>query len=841
MKKRFIIIFIISLAVSIKLQAAVEYGLHFKSHYHTAVERTGVSLNDGRPFHMKKDFTIDFQMMLRDEPDYGIILNVTTNDSQKIHLMLAAGSDEVNYPAIVMNEGIFPIQTQIRKEEWIPVSLHFHINENTLDLRYDQCDTTIIVPLKGTREITASLGLDKGFSQEVAPMNIRDVRITCDGHNIAFWKFNQHYGGVCYDNYNRLKATATNGIWLTDRHLEWDHIYTEKDDEHFDVTFNSRDCSFYIVKKDEVTTLIPGTEKKETSPIKGGFPALEYPEHVVFDTLSNRIFSYSLSTQLSSSLDLSTGEWDQKTHNSSEPRYYNHARAFNPADSCFYFFGGYGFYQYRNKLFRMDTRTGQVSEVNYEPRIPPRYSSAMAIVDNEIYIFGGRGNKHGKQELPSNYYYELWKISLEDGQASLVWENTDAQENMVMASSMSYEPSEKAFYGVSLTRGGILWKISAEKPEWIPISKAINNGSGYQDIDFSLYSAPEYDKMYLVMNKFLPDHSAHLDIFSIDTPLMDEAVLPFVEELPEEKSYIRIIIIILSALLVAGVAVMLYRLFTKRRNRAQAAKEEEPSAPFSSDYQTAGPFFDRSRAAVSLLGTFRVCDKEGNDITASFTPRLKHLFILLILHSEKSPQGVLMKNISEIIWPELEEEAARNNRNVTLRKLRVLLKNVGDIEIVTKNGFCRIEWPDDVFCDYKKALECIRQFNEKDAQSDSVLLEQVLELLLFGPLLSNTILDWLDDFKDAYSSLSIDMLRYLLKIYGNNQELTLRIIDIIFRHDPLSEKALAIKCSIFYSQGKKGLAKNAYDRFCREYQASLGEEYKTPLADLYKESDKYYF
>ena len=46
-------------------------------------------------------------------------------------------------------------------------------------------------------------------------------------------------------------------------------------------------------------------------------------------------------------------------------------------------------------------------------------------------------------------------------------------------------------------------------------------------------------------------------------------------------------------------------------------------------------FFDRSRSAISLLGTFNVRDKDGNDITGAFTPRLKSLLILLVLYTEK--------------------------------------------------------------------------------------------------------------------------------------------------------------------------------------------------------------
>ena len=246
-------------------------------------------------------------------------------------------------------------------------------------------------------------------------------------------------------------------------------------------------------------------------------------------------------------------------------------------------------------------------------------------------------------------------------------------------------------------------------------------------------------------------------------------------------------------------------------------------------------FFDRSRSAISLLGTFNVRDKDGNDITGAFTPRLKSLLVLLVLYTEKNKQGILTKKVTDILWSDKEEEAARNNRNVTLRKLRVLLEKVGDVEIISDMGFLCIRWGEGVFCDYRMALECIRQFKEKNEEhGDDKLLNQILEILLYGPLLSNTIVDWLDEFKDSYSSLSIDLLRNLLNVQRNNYDTVLRIADILFLHDPLSEEALVAKCSVLFAQGKKGIVKSVYDRFCKEYKDSLGEEYKVPLCNLYK-------
>ena len=101
-------------------------------------------------------------------------------------------------------------------------------------------------------------------------------------------------------------------------------------------------------------------------------------------------------------------------------------------------------------------------------------------------------------------------------------------------------------------------------------------------------------------------------------------------------------------------------------------------------------YFDRSRSAISLLGTFNVRDKEGNDITSNFTPRLKSLLVLLILYTEKNEKGILTRKMTEMLWSDKDEIAARNNRNVTLRKLRVLLEEVGDVEDVYKRQFTKL-------------------------------------------------------------------------------------------------------------------------------------------------------
>ena len=258
---------------------------------------------------------------------------------------------------------------------------------------------------------------------------------------------------------------------------------------------------------------------------------------------------------------------------------------------------------------------------------------------------------------------------------------------------------------------------------------------------------------------------------------------------------------------------------------------QEKRQDFETTLTRTADYYDRNRASISLFGCFNVRDKEGNDITSNFTPRLKHLLISLILYTEKNPQGILASKATEVLWPDKEETAARNNRNVNLRKLRVLLESIGDMEVVTVINFLRIKWGTSVFCDYHTLMTCTKQFEQEKSEE---LLNRILELLLYGPLLPNTVFDWLDDFKDAYSSHSIDLLKNLLEIeiQRNHQEMIIRLADIMFLHDPLNEEALAAKCTVLSAQGKKGIARNVYDRFCKEYRDSMGENYKIPFVSL---------
>jgi two-component SAPR family response regulator len=161
-----------------------------------------------------------------------------------------------------------------------------------------------------------------------------------------------------------------------------------------------------------------------------------------------------------------------------------------------------------------------------------------------------------------------------------------------------------------------------------------------------------------------------------------------------------------------------------------------------------------------------------------------------------------------------------------MSKLRGLLEGVGDIRIQNQNKLWSIAFEGDTQCDY---LEALRLFREGTGEED---VDRLLELLLKGQMLPNTELDWIDEYKSAFSNATIDFLCRQLRREDLSDKTLLQAANTIFQHDFLNEDALQAKVRILCKENKPGLAKTIYDNFCKEYRKSLGIDYTVPFKDM---------
>jgi DNA-binding SARP family transcriptional activator len=239
------------------------------------------------------------------------------------------------------------------------------------------------------------------------------------------------------------------------------------------------------------------------------------------------------------------------------------------------------------------------------------------------------------------------------------------------------------------------------------------------------------------------------------------------------------------------------------------------------------------KCSIQFLGGFQVIDKNSSDITGLFTPTLKQIFVMILLASGDGGKGVSSVLLKDNIWFRKSKESARNIRGVYIRKLRILLGEIGDVKLVNNNSYWTIFIGTDVNYDYGRVTYLLQNIRQNPAFVQNYFSELIM-LGLKGPLLPNLEYDWLDKHKADYSSEIIDVLLDFSKSLDLQKDIKLiiQIADSVFINDPLNEDALQLKCKVLNDNGKHSLAKNVYESFAREYLNSMGSHFDRSFNDL---------
>ena len=832
-------IYILSILIGLGLPSAfgMEYGLRFNSHSFPAAKRTSLILNEN-PFPFVDELSVGFDMAFYEDDKFGLICTLTGNDGTTISLV--SSSDEDGYkPAIVINNEIHKIPLEFVADPENPIRPIIIIKRHENKVLFVYNKNRYSYPLSLENMTSATIRFGRNATQEsAAPIEIRDVRVFTEKKNTHHWELRKHDGDNSTDELCGVQAVAKNAHWIIDDHILWTEIYKLNSPEKLQTAFDANSGMFYIASESEIRTFDPNTNVSGSIPVKNDGRAMKYSNHLMFDTIRGQLLSYNLHTHDVSRFDFSTEAWDRVEGSNDEPRYANHATASDGRHA--YMFGGYGFYLYHNNLFRLDLVTDQFEEFTLRPLPEPRTSSAMCITGNNLYIFGGKGNTVGKQEIPSVDYYDLWEYDLSTMSGRKVWELDSVPHNFTTSAMMYYVEKDSAFYVASTLYGGTMLRISLKEPTCMIVSEPIHSNMDYRDCVFNLYQSRDQQTYYLVIDKRLDDLSHDYTIYRICYPFSDELLYDNFTATKHHKDSRSWIYMVVAAIVLA--LSVLYIVYRRRKSsvrpNAHSMSRQEEERPDTTDIaddrkliieRPSEPVkhFERDRSAISLLGHFEVKDKNGEDITPKFTSRIKDLLLMLILYTEKEEKGVSFQKLDDEIWFDKNKKLAKNNRNVYMRKLRLLLEEIGDIEIVYDSGYYRIKY-NNVLVDYHESMSRLKQEELTGPE-----LDETIELLLMGPLLPDTVYPWLDPFKSSYTDISLRVLYRLMEHETDNDDLAYRIAETIQHHDPLSEEALMTMCRILYRRGMKGPAKTLYDNFSKEYANSFGEEYGIPFSGIF--------
>lgn len=263
------------------------------------------------------------------------------------------------------------------------------------------------------------------------------------------------------------------------------------------------------------------------------------------------------------------------------------------------------------------------------------------------------------------------------------------------------------------------------------------------------------------------------------------------------------------------------------KNHEEIKEESEPIRYLRTSH-------DLSKQCIRLLGGFVVKDKNGDDISSLFTPRLRLLLTMLIIGTEENPDGISGNTIVEKLWSSKNKYAARNNRNVSLTKLRGIFEKVGHVEIVNQGNYWKIVFGEDVLCDYSEIITYYKGIKE-NRFNDEFHLNILLNLLYNGALLPRIESDWLNHHKGRFSYQTIEMLISLLNDPNiTNDEFRIKIADTLLQHDYLNEEALRVQCLLLYKLGEVEKMKSCYQEFRTNYSNLLGIQYNKTLREIIK-------
>ncbi len=844
-------------------EPAPAYGIRIQSVPFDHSEYTSILLDNGEPIATRdRDIRIDMDIWAYPENALGSVCKIVADNGSSIDLLYTVGEKYQRFPMLLTGERDIVQSKPIQFAEWEHASISMSPKTGVVTLDYNGVISETVYPaFIGAKSIRVAAGLCKLTDLllfDVATVSIKDLKITRGGKEIRFWKMERHDGNVCYDEIEHAPATVENANWLLDENSSWKKIYTATFPFFPSVAFDPRVATFYMAYKDDRSLYVfhANEEATDTIYVKGGEFLADYPNQLIYLPEKQQLLSYNLDENTFSFFDPSSQRWSNERKSTKEHSFWNNTTVFEPADSALISFGGYGFYHYNNTLLRSYPYSRKPQKAVILDDIHPRYSCSSALVDSTLYLFGGRGCKSGRQELNPRNYYDMYAVDLRTDKVTKLWGGNESplgkSREFIPGENMIYDKESGCMYIFTTYAGGTLFRTNMKTGYFEAVSMPAGASLSAQTLYCNLYYSPAQKSFYAVAVNSDVQGVSTLNIYQLDYPPVTIASLSqnMTEGQAGRKSAILLISLIVGCMLIAAaIALLIVRRSHKIHSDKHLEIFEEPqtqqpqTAPVVSSKpegqpsidqtdtpatpvaEPAKPFYDLEHSSVRFLGGFRVFDKDGQDITNIFTPTLKKLLILLILYTGKNPMGIPNSKLLSTLWGDKEEDAAKNNRNVYMSRLRNVLSQIGDVTIQSHNGFRNINFGEGTTCDY---LEALKLFDSKDSES----LDRLLELLFNGMILPNVEIDYVDTFKSNFSNRTLDLLSDLISKPDLSSALKLKIAETLFQHDYINEDALFVKCRLLHSQGRTGLAQTTYASFCKEYRSAIGSEYPHSLTDI---------
>ena len=239
---------------------------------------------------------------------------------------------------------------------------------------------------------------------------------------------------------------------------------------------------------------------------------------------------------------------------------------------------------------------------------------------------------------------------------------------------------------------------------------------------------------------------------------------------------------------------------------------------------------------IQLFGEFKAIDKDGEKVSDLFTPKVKELFLFVLINTLKSGMGANIRDINDELWKGISPRKVANNRSVTLNKLRKILLQFDGIEIISNGGNLQAKINKPFYCDYVSAYKLCQI---PEALSKQQLIS-FFEFVKRGRFLKGIHWSWLDEVRGFTGNQVIDNLLKLASIYQKEMNLAEieKIAQRILDYDDLNEEAIYLQVWALQKTNNINLAKFNFSSFTKKYESSFGETYPMNFSQFNQHFEK---
>jgi two-component SAPR family response regulator len=824
------------LIVCLNVSVCCAQGLQFSSNDSLVTKRTSFHVFADNVPVFEDHFCIKFDLSLWDNSNLGYVFNIGNgNNSYSLSYIFDNNGGYLNFNIDRKSNKIkIPLASSLlKRKKWMKVNVYFDLKGDKV---YVMVNNTAYYAVKMGFKDKAAANIIFGKNQyytEVPNMAIKNLVIGNSDKSYAF-PLNEWNGNQVHDANGNVTGYIENPNWLINESYFWKPVYQKQFKDVAGLNFNTNSQNLFIFSKDSLITYDAEQKRAVALPYKTPIPVPMVLGKSIYNSTENKNYIYELfdvpkgmPSVASLNMDTKNLTWATLGKAAMSTQLHHHNIFYDDKKDDFYLFGGYGSFKYHNDFLKYNRQTDKWDTVVFTgDKIAPRFFAATGNSDNpdELLLFGGYGNESGNQIVGGMHYYDLYRINLKNHSVKKCWSIKPKDDVFVPANNLILSPDKKYFYALCYPHETAkttlrLYKIALKDGAYDVVSSPIPVTSERIESDDNLFYSQKSDEFFCTVQEFTDRKNSVIKIYSLTAPPVSSS--SYAKSLVTKTNNNEIWYFGIAILGLAAVSVVV--LTNKRKLKTNTVTEDLTETPIVAEHIAE----KKAANAIYLLGEFAAFNKKGKNITYLFSPKIKQLFLLILLNNHK---GLVSKRISAILWPDKDVNKTKNIKGVTFNHLRNIIADIDGIELVFLNDTYSYQVTEAFFCDYTFLTDCI----EKTGTAPEICIQEHFDLIQRGPLLADMQDSWLDDFKEAYEELLIAILIPSLKVQyeQSNLKQSLELSKLILQMSPFNDEALKYELKIYKKLKGVDYAHKVYDSFVVDYKRSLGSDYTISFEQL---------